>query len=187
MLATSLVGGMCVATSTLVPLQVYLDTSYRPDCDWIDGEVKERNMGEGQHSNIQSFFIGLFLTHKREWAVRVWPEQRVQVAASRFRVPDVTVTRASDPFEPIITVAPLLCIEILSKDQRMSEIEERAKDYLTMGVPMVWIVDPLRRTAFVSDANGQRQVAEELAVPEREIRVTVAEVFAELDELEGRA
>jgi Uma2 family endonuclease len=175
-----------MATSTLVPLQVYLETDYRPDCDWIDGEVKERNVGEGQHSNIQSFFIGLFLQQKRDWDIRVWPEQRVQVAATRFRIPDVTVTRASAPFEAIITVAPQLCIEILSRDQRMSEIEERAKDYLAMGVPMVWIVDPLRRTAFVSDASGQRQVAEELTVPGTEIRVTLAEVFAELDELEAQ-
>lgn len=146
-----------MATSTLVPLEVYLDTSYRPDRDWIDGEVKERNAGEGQHSNIRAFFIGYLANHKREWGVRIWPELRVQVSATRIRVPDVTVTRVSDPFEAIITVAPLLCIEILSKDQRMSEIEERAKDYLTMGVPIVWIIDPLRRTAFVSDANGQRQ------------------------------
>jgi len=69
----------------------------------------------------------------------------------------------------------------------MSEIEERTNDYLAMGVPIVWIVDSLRRTAFISDASGQRQVSEELAVPGTEIRVTLAEVFAELDELEGRA
>ena len=174
-----------MATSTLVPLQVYLNSDYRPDCDWIDGEVKERNSGEGQHSNRQAFLIGFFLQHKREWVVRAWPEQRVQVAANRFRVPDVTVTRASDPNEAIVTVAPLLCIEILSRDQRLSEMEERAKDYLAMGVPTVWIVDPLRRTAFVSDAGGQRQVMEKLEVPGTEIRVTVAEVFAELHELEG--
>ncbi len=51
----------------------------------------------------------------------------------------------------------------------------------------MWIVDPLRRTAFVSDANGQRQVAEELELPGMGIRVTVAQVFAELNELEGKA
>jgi len=178
---------IAMATSTLVPLHVYLETDYRPDCDWIDGEVKERNVGEGQHSNIQVFFIGYFLQHKREWGIRVVAEQRVQVAATRFRIPDVALVSSSGPFEAIVRVPPVLCIEILSKDQRMSEIEERAKDYLAMGVPMVWIVDPLRRTAFVSDANGQRQVAEELAVPGTGIRVTLAEVFAELDELEGRA
>ena len=175
-----------MATSTLVPLQVYLESDYRPDCDWIDGEVRERNMGEGQHSNIQQFFIVFFSVHKREWGIHIWPEQRVQVAANRFRVPDVTVTRASAPFEAIITVAPLLCVEVLSRDQRMSEIDERAQDYLAMGVPVVWIVDPLRRTAYVSDAQGQRQVTE-LSVAGTEIRVGVAEVFAELDELEGKS
>jgi Uma2 family endonuclease len=174
-----------MAPSTQVPLEVYLHTDYRPDCDWIDGEVKGRNLGEGQHASVQKFFIRHFGNRERELGVRVWPEQRVQVAATRFRVSDVTVMRESDPFEAIITVAPLLCIEILSSGQRMSEIEERAKDYLVMGVPMVWIVDPLRRTAFVSDANGQRQVSETLDVPGMEIRVTLAEVFAELDELEG--
>jgi Uma2 family endonuclease len=175
-----------MATSTLVPLQVYLDTSYRPDCDWIDGEVKERNAGEGQHSNIQKFFIVFFSKHEHEWGIRVLPEQRVQVAATRFRISDVMLASSSAPFETIVCVPPVLCVEILSRDQRMSEIEERAQDYLAMGVPMVWIVDPLRRTAFVSDASGQRQVMEELTVPGTEIRVTVADVFAELDELEGR-
>lgn len=109
----------------------------------------------------------------------------MQVAATRFRISDVTVMRAGDPFQAIITVAPLLCIEILSRDQRMSEIEERAKDYLAMGVPMVWIVDPLRWTAFVSDASGQRRVPQELSVPGTLIKVTLTEVFEELDELEG--
>ncbi|WP_263375687.1 Uma2 family endonuclease [Granulicella aggregans] len=95
-----------MATSTLVPLQVYLEADYRPDCDWIDGEVKERNAGEGQHSNIQVFFIGLFLQHKREWGIRVVSEQRVQVAPTRFRIPDVAVLSASGPFEAIVRVRP---------------------------------------------------------------------------------
>ena len=175
-----------MATSTMVPLSEYLGTSYRPDCDWIDGEVKERNVGEGQHASVQKFFIRYFANREEELGVRVWPEQRVQVAATRFRVPDVTLMRASDPFEAIITVAPLLCIEVLSRDQRMSEIEERGKDYLAMGVPMVWIVDPLRRTAFVSDANGQRSVSEQLEVLGTAIRVPLSEVFAELDRLEAQ-
>lgn len=175
-----------MATSTLVPLQVYLDTDYRPDCDWIDGEVKERNMGEGQHSTVQTFLIGYFLQHKREWGVRILTEQRVQVAATRFRVPDVCLASSSAPFEAIVRVPPILCVEVLSRDQRMKEIQERATDYLAMGVPMVWIVDPLRRTAYVSDSSGQRQVAEELAVPDTDIRVTLTEVFEELDELEAR-
>ena len=174
-----------MATSTLVPLQVYLNSDYRPDCDWIDGEVKERNVGERQHASVQKFFIRYFGNREEELDILVWPEQRVQVSATRFRVPDVTVIRASDPNEAIVTVAPLLCIEILSKDDRMGEIEERSMDYLSMGVPMVWIVDPKMRAAFQKTESGIEAV-EELTLPSHGVRVAVDEVFAELDRLEGK-
>jgi len=174
-----------MATATIVPLSEYLQTSYRPDCDWIDGEVKERNVGERQHASVQKFFIRYFGAREEELNILVWPEQRVQVAATRFRVPDVTVIRASDPNEAIVTIAPLLCIEILSKDDRIGDIEERAQDYLTMGVPMVWIVDPKTRTAFEKSKLGLEAV-EELTLPDQGVQVAVAKVFAELDRLEGK-
>ncbi len=166
-------------------LDVYLHTCYRPDCDWLEGEVKERNTGEGQHSVVHGFFIYYFATREEAWDIRVFPSLRMRVSETRIRVADVAVLLRSAPYEEIPTVAPLLCIEVMSSEQRMSEIEERAQDYLAMGVPMVWMVDPLRRTAFVLDASGQRQVMETLEVPGTEIRVTLAHVFAELDELEG--
>ncbi|HWZ34412.1 MAG TPA: hypothetical protein VNX18_23900 [Bryobacteraceae bacterium] len=28
----------------------YLATSYRPDCDYIDGHIEERNLGEWDHA-----------------------------------------------------------------------------------------------------------------------------------------
>ena len=30
----------------VVPLSQYLTTSYRPDCEYLDGELLERNVGE---------------------------------------------------------------------------------------------------------------------------------------------
>jgi hypothetical protein len=30
----------------LIPVEEYLRTVYRPNCDFIDGEVQERNMGK---------------------------------------------------------------------------------------------------------------------------------------------
>ncbi|WP_433965279.1 Uma2 family endonuclease [Tunturiibacter gelidiferens] len=176
-----------MAASTLIPLQEYLETSYRPDRDWIDGEVKERNMGEGQHANVQGFFTRVIGNHAIEWQVRVYPEQRVQTSAKHYRIPDICVTRRSAPFEAIVHTPPLLCIEILSREDRMSEMQERVEDYLGMGVEIVWLVDPRRRKAFVSDAQGLREAVEELTVPGTAIRVAVTEAFAELDELEGKA
>ena len=33
-----------MSTATLIPVEEYLSTSYRPDRDYIDGEVRERNV-----------------------------------------------------------------------------------------------------------------------------------------------
>lgn len=38
------------ATPLLIPVEEYLSTAYRPDCDYVDGEVLERNVGETPHS-----------------------------------------------------------------------------------------------------------------------------------------
>jgi Uma2 family endonuclease len=175
-----------MATSALVPLREYLETSYRPDRDWIDGEVRERNMGEGPHAAIQAFLIGLFRERRIEWAIRVLPEQRVQTSEQHYRIPDVCVMQGTAPFETIVHTPPLLCIEILSRDDRMSEMQERVDDYLGMGVVMVWLVDPRRRKAFMTEPHGLHEAVGELTVPGTPIRVTVADVFAELDELEGK-
>jgi hypothetical protein len=42
-----------VSTGTVVTLSEYLATSYRPDCEYLDGELLERNVGEWDHSRLQ--------------------------------------------------------------------------------------------------------------------------------------
>jgi Uma2 family endonuclease len=90
-----------MSTSTLVPLSEYLTTSYRPDCDWIEGQLKERNLGEGPHTPVQGIFVGLFRQYRRERQVRVYSEQRVQTSLSHYRIPDVCVVRQDAPFERV--------------------------------------------------------------------------------------
>ena len=41
-----------MASGSLVSVREYLSTSYRPDCDYIDGVVLERNVGEKDHSRL---------------------------------------------------------------------------------------------------------------------------------------
>ena len=43
-----------MASGTLVPLGEYLETVYEPDCEYIDGELVERNVGELEHSGLQA-------------------------------------------------------------------------------------------------------------------------------------
>jgi Uma2 family endonuclease len=175
---------MATSTPAFVSLEEYLETSYRPDRDWIDGETKERNMGEQLHAIVQVFFAHLFKAHAKDWGIRALTEQRVQTSIKRFRIPDVCLVRRDAPLEPILHTPPILCIEILSREDRMSDIQERVEDYLAMGVPTVWVVDPSRRRAYTAIPSGILQPAPtELTVSETEIRVPIADIFAELDEL----
>jgi hypothetical protein len=38
--------------STLISIEEYLRTSYHPDCDYVDGEIQERNLGEREHARL---------------------------------------------------------------------------------------------------------------------------------------
>ena len=171
---------------TRVTLAEYLSTSYRPDREWIAGGLRERNVGEGQHAVVQKFLAMFLGMREEEWEILVRTEQRVQVSAERFRIPDVCVTRSEDPFEAIVRVPPLLCIEILSREDTATEMMERVDDYLSMGVPVVWMIDPRRRRASMIDGSGNYQNVQELVVLGTPILLKLETLFAQLNRLEGR-
>jgi len=179
---------MATSTPVIVSLEEYLRTTYRPDRDWIDGETKERNLGEQPHNSVQAFFTQIFRNNAAQWQIRVFPEQRVQTSVNNYRVPDVCIVRRSTPMEPIVYTPPLLCIEILSREDRMSDIQERVEDYLAMGVETVWVVDPRRRRAYAVISSGILEPAPtELTVAGTEIHIPVPDIFAELDEMEAQS
>lgn len=143
---------------TAVSLTEYLTTVYEPDCDYVDGEIEERNVGERTHARLQLRVGAYLLAHYEAIGSEVFTEVRVQVSPSRFRIPDVCVT-IGDPGEEVLTKPPFLCIEILSPEDRMSRLEMRIQDYLQMGVPNVWVLDPLTRQAYIATpADGLREV-----------------------------
>jgi Uma2 family endonuclease len=140
----------------LISVEEYLASSYKPDCDYVDGHIEERNLGERPHSRLQGRLL-LILSGQLPAGMEVLPEVRVQVKASRFRVPDICVAEQSE--EPILTKPPLLCVEVLSPKDRMNRIEIRIQDYVAMGVPYVWVLDPETRQAYVATAaDGLREV-----------------------------
>src|SRR5262245_19998105 len=67
--------------------------------------------------------------------------QRVHVSETHYRIPDLCVIRNED-FAKIITRASLLCIEILSPEDRWSRLQDSIDDYLRFGVTEVWVIDP---------------------------------------------
>src|ERR1019366_7939929 len=106
---------------TLITVGEYLSASYRPDREYLDGMVVERNVGERDHSRVQTDLSTYLNVRAEHWGIRVFVEQRVQVRPTRFRVPDICVVAGPEPEEQILTSPPLACIEILSKDDRWSD------------------------------------------------------------------
>ena len=164
-----------MATGSLVSVHEYLSTSYRPDCDYVDGVVLERNLGEKDHSLLQTEIAFYYRSRRKEWGLWALVEQRVQVSATRFRIPDVCLL-IGEPQDQIVRTPPFICIEVLSPDDRLSEMRQRVEDYLAFGVPYVWIVDPATRHAWRCTAGGMEEVTE-LRTENPETLVPVCDLF----------
>jgi Uma2 family endonuclease len=159
-------------------IEQYLSTSYRPDREFVDGLIVERNLGERTHSRIQRKLIVYFDARSAELGIEVFPEQRVQVSPTRFRIPDVTVVKTSQFQGEIFTAPPHLCIEILSKDDTMEYMQEKIDDYLHFGVPYIWIINPRLRKGYVATKAGIVEAASGvLETKDPDILVPVAELL----------
>jgi Uma2 family endonuclease len=137
-----------MATTTRVPVEVYLRSSYEPDAEYVDGEIEKRPMGEFDHSSWQQAILRRFWEHERAWGIRAMPSLRVKVAATRYRVPDVTVLDRSRPIEQIITHPPLAVFEVLSPEDRVQRLKLKLEDYRAMGIPEIWVIDPQDSTFY---------------------------------------
>jgi Uma2 family endonuclease len=120
--------------------------------------------------------LGAYLYQRRaQWGAHVHPEQRVQVSAARFRVPEICVAVGDEPKESILTLPPFLCIENLSREDGRSKLQQRVDDYLALGVPNVWMLDPFHRRAWRCSADGMLEA--------RERRTENPEIIVPLDEI----
>jgi len=163
---------------TLISVNEYLSSSYDPDCDYVDGEVLERNLGEYDHSRLQGVLFAYLFSREKLWGIHVVPEQRVQVSPTRFRVPDICLIVAAKPDEQIFTKPPFLCIEILSPQDTMTRMLERIHDYLSFGVPHVWVLDPQAKRAYGYTASGMHEAKDGvLRTQHPDIAVPLAELF----------
>lgn len=59
------------------------------------------------------------------------------MSATSYRIPDICVLSRDQPVEPVFTTPPLICIEVLSKDDTLRGLQERIDDYLIFGAPNI--------------------------------------------------
>ena len=80
-------------------------------------------------------------------------------------------------------IPPLLCVEILSPEDRFGRMEERIADYLKMGVRDVWVIDPMIVQGYRCAGANHRdwRQTNRLSVEGTPIAVDLAEIAADLD------
>ena|SRR5271155_5434151 len=159
--------------TTLVSVEEYLSSVYEPECDYVDGEIEDRNVGEKDHSKLQ-FKIQILLSSVP--GISIFPEVRIRVAPTRFRVPDVAVY-LTEPAEQVFTTPPYLVIEILSPEDRWSRLTRKLEDYFAMGCPNIWILDPVRSKAYRYEGDAVCEAHEALRTTDSRVTVRLLNVW----------
>jgi Uma2 family endonuclease len=162
-------------------LEEYLSSSYRPDCDFVDGRSEERNIGSFDHSIMVRSLICMLTDRQEPWRFLALPSLRMRIALKLVRVPDVCLIERTSPREQVLNHPPLAVIEVLDELDRFSATMRKFDDYLRFGIQNIWVIDPEPRIAYRYTAVGLEEVQTgELVVPETPIRVVLNDLFAEL-------
>jgi Uma2 family endonuclease len=168
-----------MAVATMVPLEEYLSTSYEPDCDYLEGRLVERNVGEYNHSFLQ----GAIMLALRALALRAYVELRFQIGDRRFRVPDVlALAPGQKPSARYQTETPYIVVEILSPEDRVSGLRERIQDYLGRRVPNIWVVDPDERTLTVHESAETHTYSDRVSTSDGKVSLDLTDIFRQLAE-----
>jgi Uma2 family endonuclease len=164
-----------MATQTAIPIEEYLHTSYEgTDREFRDGEIIERSMPDSLHGKCQLLLGVFFMALRKRLQLHAVSETRVRLPNRRVLIPDVAVFHPSEP--PLLPdSAPLVAIEVLSPDDRFSEVRSKLEEYRVWGVPHVWLIDPHSRRLFNYE-RGLHEV-ETLRIEELGIELTPPDAF----------
>lgn len=129
-------------------VEEYLHTSFEPDCDYLDGEIVERNAGLLPHADTLGSLLNTLASLRKKLGIRVLPVIRIRIGPTRYRVADIAVWRDDNIGTRIPTVPPFLVVEILSPEDRMVRVQPKIQEYLSIGVEWVWVIDPQEKAAL---------------------------------------
>lgn len=171
---------MATTTQPTVTVDEYLKTTYHPDCDYVDGTLEERNLGEPEHAVVQGALVEWFRAHAKAWDIWVLPEIRLQITPSRFRVADVGLSPRRHPINQLKQQPPLAVIEIVSPEDRISRYSKRIDDYRSMGIGHIWVINPQTRRGY-DCSTGSWTETKSFAIENSPIAVDLSVILAELD------
>jgi Uma2 family endonuclease len=169
----------------------------KPASEYLDGEISQKPMGQGQHSTLQGeLLLAINQVVRPKKIARAFVELRC-IFANRAIVPDLAVfTWDKIPRNPdgkisnIFNLAPDWMIQILSPEQNQTKVTKKILHALKYGTEMGWLIDPDEMTIFVYQPKQEIAIFENnenedvLIVPDfaQDLQLTHGDLFSWLSE-----
>ncbi|HTS27435.1 MAG TPA: Uma2 family endonuclease [Bryobacteraceae bacterium] len=169
---------MAVGT-TLISVEEYLRTNYEPRCEYIEGVLRQKPMPSWDHGALEAQFCQLVNLGFPDFAAA--SEVNVQIRPDKYLIPDVIIQRRDRIQKPYPILPVHVCIEILSPEDRMSELFAKCEQYHDWGVESAWVIDPASRRAWeYRKAQLPSEIAPAGALTAEGISLPLSEIFSVL-------
>jgi Uma2 family endonuclease len=128
----------------------------KPASEYIDGEIIQKPMPQGQHSVIQKkLLLAIDPVLNDAGIAQAFPELRCTFGG-RAVVPDVVVFEEANisyddngDIVNAVSIPPDWTIEILSPEQSTTRVLKNISHCLAHGTQMGWLIDPTDRSIFI--------------------------------------
>jgi Uma2 family endonuclease len=162
--------------TTLVSVEEYLKTSF-PDQDYeyVDGQLVELPMPLFDHGDI----IVNITTHLRNnYSDFLWSVTgvRMRTTPTRYRIPDVCAGLGPKT-HGVITEPPFIVVEIVSPDERASELDKKVHEYLSLGIPNIWVCYPETHRVVSHQPGAALEIGDVLHTSNPEIELPLSVIF----------
>ncbi len=126
-------------------------------CELVRGELIMMSPGMGRHGAVGARVLGELIAFVRANRLGEVFDSSTGYVLSRnpdtVREPDVsflTTERLKDQdLDAFLEGAPDLAVEVLSPSNTAAEMHSKMEEYFDAGCPVMWVVDPLRRSVVI--------------------------------------
>ena len=140
----------------LITGEEFLSMGDSGPCELVNGRIVPMSTNGGEHGLIESEIIfqlkSFNAQHKAGWVLGGEAGVYVRRNPDTVRGMDAAfISKARHPARPkgYLEVAPELIVEVISLNDRWKEIQDNLKEYFTIGVDYVWLIEPEDRTVFI--------------------------------------
>jgi Uma2 family endonuclease len=122
----------------VVALEEYLNTSYEPDREFVDGVLVEPKMGTPSHGKLQGIVVSCLRQFRKSHRIAAFTDTRLRVTArGGHRLPDVMAVETPYRSGKVIADVPTVIVEIKSPDDTFDDVFDKLFEYEALGTPNI--------------------------------------------------